>query len=200
MNTQQPQETVPKSGDKAHRIRLARPLKVLASLTLLGLSASFATADQASRYGQLHGYGSGYERYDRLDELRERRNYYSERYGLLDRDALDAYAEIAGDEPVTVVNLFKFKSAWHSERFGIGAQLVTIPHLEKIGAQVLYSAPVAGEFNRGQDWDFVTMVQYNSFSDIIATLDDPDVGPAILELRDENLERAQFVVTLPQTP
>ena len=63
-----------------------------------------------------------------------------------DLDAVAAHAASAGDEPVVMVNLMKFKGAEHAQRFMAESRERTGPFVAALGATVLYTGLAGPEF------------------------------------------------------
>ncbi|OMC07030.1 DUF1330 domain-containing protein [Mycobacterium sp. SP-6446] len=107
-----------------------------------------------------------------------------------------ALAARPADEPVVMVNLLKFKADGGLERYAQYGREVT-PHLERVGATVLYAggapAVVIGEGERPW-WDAVLVVRYPSpqaFIDMVTTQE----YAKIHENRAAGLERGDLIAT-----
>ncbi|OMC55056.1 DUF1330 domain-containing protein [Mycobacterium sp. IS-836] len=107
-----------------------------------------------------------------------------------------ALAARPADEPVVMVNLLTFKADGGLERYAQYGRDV-IPHLERVGAAVLYAggapAVVIGDGERPW-WDAVLVVQYPSpqaFIDMVTTQE----YAKIHENRAAGLERGDLIAT-----
>lgn len=117
--------------------------------------------------------------------------------GTLDIEAVVAHLAEAGDGPVVMVNLMKFKSPQHAQRFLSGTQERVAPLFQRLGAQNLYAGRAGPEFCAGEDWDFVLIVRYPSFEVVHRAATDETIGPFMEKLREDTLDRAQLIVTTP---
>lgn len=107
-----------------------------------------------------------------------------------------ALAARAGDAPVVMVNLLKFKQPGGLERYLQYGQEVA-PHLQRVGAKVLYggAAPaiVIGEGERPW-WDAILIVEYPSPAAFIEMVTDEDYLK-VHEHRAAALERGDLIAT-----
>jgi len=115
--------------------------------------------------------------------------------GLVDLDSAKLSEFNAPDGPVVMLNLYRFKSQDHREKFAESMGSVVGPLLQKAGAEIVYGGSVAGEFVAGEQWDSIALVRYPSYRAFLEILADPDVEAQILELRRAMLSESRFMVT-----
>ena len=114
-----------------------------------------------------------------------------------DLEAVNSHAGSAGAEPVVMVNLMKFKSPEHSQRFLGESRAKTGQFIRELGATIIFAGLAGPEFCAGEDWDLVLLVQYPNFAAVHDTLTDDAIGPFVSELRAETIERSRFLLTTP---
>jgi len=117
--------------------------------------------------------------------------------GTVDAEAFTAHLAEAGDGPVVMVNLMKFKSPEHAQRFMAATRERIAPFLESHGAERLYAGLAGPEFCANEDWDLVVIVRYPSFEVVHRTGSHETIGPLLNELRRDTMERARLIVTTP---
>ena len=110
-----------------------------------------------------------------------------------DLEAVAAHAASAGDGPVVMVNLIKFKSAEHFRRFATESQR-TAEYIRALGAERLFGGIAGPEFCGDEDWDLVLLIRYPNFAAVHRTLTEEPIGSYVSVLRDETIERSRFVV------
>jgi len=118
--------------------------------------------------------------------------------GFIDVEAVEEHMKVAGDGPIVMLNLFKFKSAEHAEQFRTRSRETTGPYLQKIGGKLLYAGAAGPEFSEGDDWDLVMLVQYPSYAAFNGTATGDEIGPKIIQMREDTIQRAQLLVTMPE--
>ena len=107
--------------------------------------------------------------------------------------AVAAHAEKAGDEPVVMVNLIKFKSADHLQRFATESQR-TSEYIGALGAERVFGGMAGPEFCADEDWDVVLLIRYPNFASVHRVLTEESIGSFVSALRDETIERSRFIV------
>jgi hypothetical protein len=117
--------------------------------------------------------------------------------GAIDVEAVSAYLATAGDEPVVMVNLIEFTSPEHAQRFISGTRERTFPFLEGLGAESLYTGLAGPEFCANDDWDVALVVCYPNFAAVHRAVTDESIGVFVSKLREDTIERAEFIVTTP---
>jgi hypothetical protein len=96
-----------------------------------------------------------------------------------------------------MVNLMKFKSPEHAQRFLSESRARTGEFIRALGATIMFAGLAGPEFCAGDDWDLVLVVQYPDFSSVHQTLTDESIGPFVSELRADTIERSRFLLTTP---
>lgn len=114
-----------------------------------------------------------------------------------DLAAVAIHAASADGEPVVMVNLMKFKSREHSQRFLAESRAKTGQFIRELGATIVFAGVAGPEFSAGDDWDLVLLVQYPNFAAVQRILTDEAIGPFVLGLRAETIERSRFLLTTP---
>ena len=114
-----------------------------------------------------------------------------------DLAAVAAHASAADDEPVVMVNMMKFKSSEHSQRFLSESRARTGEFVRELGASIVFVGLAGPEFCADEDWDLVLLVQYPNFGAVNLTLTDEAIGPFVSGLRAETIERSRFLLTSP---
>jgi hypothetical protein len=117
--------------------------------------------------------------------------------GAIDVEAVTAHLATAGDEPVVMVNLIKFKSPEHAQRFISGTRERTLPFLEGLGAESLYAGLAGPEFCANDDWDVVLVVRHPNFATVHRAVTDKSIGAFVSKLREDTIEGAEFIVPTP---
>lgn len=110
-----------------------------------------------------------------------------------DLDAVAAHAESVGDVPVVMVNLIKFKSADHFQRFAAESQR-TGEYVRALGAERVFGGIAGPEFCADEDWDLVLLIRYPNFAAVHQTLTEQSIGSFVSQLREETIERSRFIV------
>ena len=96
--------------------------------------------------------------------------------------------------PVVMLNLYRFKTPEDGERFRASMAPLIGPVLERLGAEIVYSGSVAGEFVADEKWDAIALVRYPDFQAFIDFFAG-GVGNEIEELRRSTLIESRFMVT-----
>ncbi|MGA7396064.1 MAG: DUF1330 domain-containing protein [Solirubrobacterales bacterium] len=78
-------------------------------------------------------------------------------------------------EPIVMLNLLRYKTDGGKERYGEYA-LLTVPHLERVGAEPLYFGDAAAPLipNDGEQWDAVLLVRYPNRQAFLEMVMDPE--------------------------
>jgi hypothetical protein len=97
--------------------------------------------------------------------------------------------------PVVMLNLYRFKSPEDRERFSGSMATLIGPILARLGAEIVYSGSVVGEFVADEKWDGIALVRYPNFQAFIELFADDTVGNEIEELRRSALIESRFMVT-----
>ena len=109
--------------------------------------------------------------------------------------AADAAADTG---PIVMINLLKFDGADGAASYEQYA-LAVMPHLESVGATVLYAGDVARRVigdDGAVEWDAVLAVQYPSRAAFLTMIENPEYQ-AIHHLRSEALETSELIATVP---
>lgn len=119
---------------------------------------------------------------------------------LVDPTGADLKRFLAEDDggPVVMLNLLRYKPDGGKERYAEYARAI-VPHLEKVGGEVVYFGASGGSALVGEPWDAVLLVRYptrQAFSQMVA---DPDYQQ-ITHLRSEALDAAVLQPTAPPRP
>jgi len=115
--------------------------------------------------------------------------------GLVDLDTSKLATFSAPHGPVVMLNLYRFKSAEHREKFAESMGSLVGPLLQKVGAEIVYGGSVAGEFVAGEQWDSIALVRYPSYEAFVEIFADPGAAAQIEELRRAMLIESRFMVT-----
>ncbi len=97
--------------------------------------------------------------------------------------------------PVVMLNLYRFKSPEDRERFSDSMSILFGPVLAELGAEIVYSGSVMGEFVADEKWDVIALVRYPDFQAFIDLFADDGVGNQVEELRSSALVESRFMVT-----
>lgn len=111
-----------------------------------------------------------------------------------DLDAVAARAETVDNEPVVMVNLIKFKSPEHFQRFASESQR-TAEYIRALGAERVFGGIAGPEFCADEDWDLVLLIRYPNFAAVHRTLTEESIGSFVASLRDDTIERSRFIST-----
>ena len=110
-------------------------------------------------------------------------------------EALQSFMDRAGQGPVVMLNLLKFKAAGGAEMYARYGEAVA-PLLRKCGGRVLYMGQPDELVIGRERWDSVLLVEYPSRGAFIGMVTSPEYQ-AIQHLRDESLERSVLYATNP---
>jgi hypothetical protein len=114
-----------------------------------------------------------------------------------DLEAVAAHAAKAGGDPVVMINLMKFKSQDHAQRFLTESRARTGVFIRELGANIVFAGLAGPEFCADDDWDLVLLVQYPNFAAVERTLTGESIGPFIAELRESTVEESRFLLSSP---
>jgi hypothetical protein len=112
-------------------------------------------------------------------------------------ELVEQFRSQAGDGPIVMLNLFKYKSREAWQRFREEAPKITMPILVEVGATIEFGGPVGAEFVVGDEWDSVTAVRYPSFDAFVAVLEHPDWSGAPRQLREDTIARSRLLLVNP---
>ena len=115
--------------------------------------------------------------------------------GRVDLDLSKLSTLNAPSGPVVMLNLYRFKSTEHREKFAESMGSLMGPVLQRVGAEVIYGGSVAGEFVAGEEWDAIALVRYPSYQAFLEIFADSDVSAQIEQLRSAMLTESRFMVT-----
>lgn len=96
----------------------------------------------------------------------------------------------AGEGPVTMLNLLRFRPEGGRERYLEYGEAVA-PLLEKVGGRVAYAGTAAPVLLGEESWDMVLLVEYPTRQAFLDMVGSPEYG-AIAHLRGEALERGEL--------
>jgi hypothetical protein len=112
-------------------------------------------------------------------------------------ELVEQFRSQAGDGPIVMLNLIKYKSPDAWQRFRQEFPKITGPILAEVGATVELAGPVGAEFVTGDEWDSMAAVRYPNFDAFVAVLEHPDWSGAPRELREETIDRSRLVLVNP---
>lgn len=109
----------------------------------------------------------------------------------LNQEGFQSFAARAGDEqPVTMLNLLRFKPEGGKERYAEYGAAVA-PSLEKAGGRIVWAGEPAAPLLGERGWDMVALVEYPSrqaFLEMIGSPEYQEIG----HLRTEALELGEL--------
>ena len=111
-----------------------------------------------------------------------------------DQDIHDI-AEVVPAGPVVMLNLFKFKPTIDPRMFLVELRRLNEPFAERAKAEVIYSGPAGHDFLSDEEWDFIILVRYPSYTAFMELVTDPQWAATAGVLRDESLEDAKLILS-----
>lgn len=99
-------------------------------------------------------------------------------------------ARRAGEGPVTMLNLLRFKPDGGRERYAEYGEAV-LPLLEKAGGRLVFQGPAAPVVIGDASWDLVLLVEYPTRGAFLEMIQSPEYL-AIAHLRTEALARGEL--------
>ena len=115
----------------------------------------------------------------------------------IDRAELTAFTQRAGDGPVVMLNLLKFRADGGAARYAQYG-IAVAPLLERVGGRPVFAANPAEGLISGEDWDLMILVEYPTRQAFLDMVGSPEYA-AIAHLREESLERSRLQATDPMT-
>lgn len=110
--------------------------------------------------------------------------------------------EEAPEGPIVMINLLKFRADGGREAYRRYIE-VAGEAVRSRGAQrprVLYAGIVGDDFGDGEDWDFLTLAEYNDYNHYAETMLNPAYQSEAVPIRPEALEKTLFMVSYPAEP
>lgn len=112
-------------------------------------------------------------------------------------NGIDAMRERAGDGPLVMLNLLKFKPGGE-QRYLEGYASVAVPMIQRLGGRIVYAGRLAehAHDDDAPEWDVVVVVEYPTRQAFIDMVNDPAYRVAHVH-RAEAVERALLRATDP---
>ena len=112
-------------------------------------------------------------------------------------NGIDTMRRRAGDGPLVMLNLLKFKPGGE-QRYLEGYASVAVPMIERLGGRIIYAGRLAerAHDDDAPEWDMLVLVEYPNRQAFIDMVNDPGYRAAHLH-RSETVERALLRATDP---
>jgi uncharacterized protein (DUF1330 family) len=112
------------------------------------------------------------------------------------QEQIEELNTISNDGPLVMVNMLRFKPDGGEAFYETYSQL-TLPILNKVGAQVIYYGTDTKTFIGDDTWDVVLLVQYPSRSSFFKMITRPEYMEAS-QYRTQALADSRLYITRPQ--